>query len=454
MSKIICDICGTSYPETAKQCPVCGCVRPGDVQRVTNEINADENGTSGYTHVKGGRFSKSNVKKRAKMSNAGAATKAVSAENGNDQEPRNSRGLVIAAIVLLLAIIGVVVYIAIGFFGPIAGTGKDPDSTVATGNQAEVSCQDITLDTDMVILSKAGDAHLLSYKLQPANTKDTVTFTSQNPAIATVNENGSITAVAEGVTKIVIKCGTIEKLCTVYCQFEEDPSAPTATTETGATDSSDSTDSTDSTATTTPTDSSDPTATTAPTTATTPSGSQQGTIRLNRQDITLSYKGESWVLYSGDVDKGQITFASDDEKVVTFADGKVVAVGGGMTTVYASYGDQKVSCIIRCTFTESTGVEGNGGVSEDGGVSPNGGGASEDGGASGNAGTAVTLTGKIVNVQVDVNVRADAGTEFAKTGVLPLGQQVTITETKNDSTGMQWGKTSAGWVRMDYVQLN
>ena len=32
MSKIICDICGTSYPETATQCPICGCVlAPDDV---------------------------------------------------------------------------------------------------------------------------------------------------------------------------------------------------------------------------------------------------------------------------------------------------------------------------------------------------------------------------------------------------------------------------------------
>ena len=72
MSKIICEVCGTSYPDTTMQCPICGCVRPGDVQRVTNEINADENGASGYTYVKGGRFSKSNVKKRNKAKNAKA----------------------------------------------------------------------------------------------------------------------------------------------------------------------------------------------------------------------------------------------------------------------------------------------------------------------------------------------------------------------------------------------
>lgn len=432
MSKIICDICGTSYPETAKQCPVCGCVRPGDVQRVTNEVNADEKGASGYTYVKGGRFSKSNVKKRANASKTNA--KPTPAEDNKENEPHNSRGLAIAAIVLLLAIIGVVIYIAVGFFGPIAGTGSnsvDPTDTV------DISCRGITLDTDMVILSKAGDAHLLSYKLQPENTKDAVTFSSENPEIATVNEKGSITAVAEGETKITIKCGEAEKTCTVYCQFEEDPSAPTATT---ATDTTDATDSTDTTA---PTDSTDPTATTAPTVAGTD-------IRLNRNDITLQYQGEKWELYSGSVSKNLVTFSSDNESVVTFKDGWVTAVGSSAepVNVYAEYAGQKVSCLIRCNFQESSGTVGNGGVSEDGG------GVTEDGGATENAGTSVNLTGKIVNVQEGVNVRSDAGTEFAKTGILPLGQQVAITETKNDSTGMQWGKTSVGWVRMDYVQLD
>ena len=433
MSKIICDICGTSYPETAKQCPVCGCVRPGDVQRVTNEINADENGASGYTYVKGGRFSKSNVKKRGKTSSK-PAVKPAPVENAEDKEPRNSRGLVIAAIILLLAIIGVVIYIAIGFFGPIAGT-DNPGAT--TDSQIDLSCKGITLDTDMVILSKAGDAHLLSYKLQPANTKDPVTFTSENPEIATVNEKGSITAVADGETKVIIQCGNAKNFCIVYCQFEEEPSAPTATTQTDATDTTD---------TTAPTDATDSTATTAPTTAGTD-------IRLNRNDITLQYQGEKWELYSGSVPKDQVTFTSDNESVVTFKDGWVTAVGGSAepVMVYAEYAGQKVSCTIRCKFQESSGTVGNGGVSEDGGVV---GGTTEDGGASGNASTPVNLTGKIVNVQFEVNVRSDAGTEFAKTGSLPLGQEVTITETKNDSTGMQWGKTSAGWVRMDYVQLN
>ena len=65
MNKIVCDICGTSYAESANQCPICGCVHSGDVQRVTNEINSDGKVSTGYTYVKGGRFSKNNVKKRS-----------------------------------------------------------------------------------------------------------------------------------------------------------------------------------------------------------------------------------------------------------------------------------------------------------------------------------------------------------------------------------------------------
>ena len=29
MSKIICDVCGTRYPDTAEQCPICGHIRNG-----------------------------------------------------------------------------------------------------------------------------------------------------------------------------------------------------------------------------------------------------------------------------------------------------------------------------------------------------------------------------------------------------------------------------------------
>ena len=344
MSKIICDICGTSYPETAKQCPICGCVRPGDVQRVTNEVKSDGKISTGYTYVKGGRFSKSNVKKRSKSGAAGSPARPSAHRKEKEPESQSSRGLVIAAIVLLLAIIGVVIYIAVHFFGPTSVPGnEDTRPTGTEGVQLDLSCRGITLDAESVELN-TGAAYLLTYKLQPANTTDKITFRSENPEIATVTDQGNITAVAEGTAKIVLKCGEAERIFTVVCKVEKGPSVPTIPTK----------------PTTPPTDPSNPT---SPTTA-------QGDIRLNRMDITFSYKGESWYLYSGSVAKNQVTWTSDNEKVVTFADGKVVAVGGGTTYVHASFGDQKVSCIIRCNFQESSGGVGGsgGGISEDGGA--------------------------------------------------------------------------------------
>ena len=62
MDKVICDICGTSYPASATQCPICGCEKPADPQVDTEAVA--ENEEIGYKPVRGGRFSNANVRKR------------------------------------------------------------------------------------------------------------------------------------------------------------------------------------------------------------------------------------------------------------------------------------------------------------------------------------------------------------------------------------------------------
>lgn len=345
MGKIICDICGTSYQESAKQCPICGCVRPGDVQRVTNEVKSDGKVSTGYTYVKGGRFSKTNVKKRNQAQTASG--KASAPKKDNDEENKSNRGLVITAVVLFLAIIGVIIYLALRFFSPISGN-PEATTTDPAVNQVDLSCTGLKLDTDTVLMEQIGEAFLLNVSAEPANTSDIVTFTSQDDAVATVSDVGKITAVGEGTTKIVITCGKITKECVVTVQLPEETTGEVTTEDTTGTEEPEQ---------------------------------PVETLRLNRNDITFTSKGESWVLYNGEMAKNLITWSSDDEDVAVFTDGKVVAVGSGMTEVHAEFEDQKVSCIIRCTFKASTGVEGNGGVSEDGGGVGGNGGVSEDGGS-------------------------------------------------------------------------
>lgn len=372
MSKIICDICGTSYPETSQQCPICGCVRPGDVQRVTNEVKTEGDVATGYTYVKGGRFSKSNVKKRSKNKQlATEPRKEPRRKKPENEKPvemkqevkkqqkqnteakktekKSNIGLTITAVLLLLAIIAVVVYIAVRFFGPIIEPPVDPtiDPTKEPTIEQEILCTNIKLDAESLIFNQKGSGRLLSVTKVPANATENVTYRSENEAVAVVTADGMITAVGKGQTKIIITCGNIVKECVIDCQIEEDVTDPT-----------------DPSTPSNPTEPSEPSNPTDPSTDPT---QPQEIIRLNRSDITFSYDGEAWLLYSGNVDKSLVTFSSDNESIVTFVDGKVVAIGPGTTYVHAVYGNQKASCIIRCAFEESGGVGGNGGVGEDGG---------------------------------------------------------------------------------------
>ena len=87
MSKVICDICGTSYPETATQCPICGCVRPAESTAVSDSDREHQ----GYTYVKGGRFSKANVKKRNQAAIA-SGSNSIGANDKKSKSVKNKSG--------------------------------------------------------------------------------------------------------------------------------------------------------------------------------------------------------------------------------------------------------------------------------------------------------------------------------------------------------------------------
>ena len=408
MSKIICDICGTSYPETAKQCPICGSVRPGDAQRVTNEVKSDGNVSTGYTYVKGGRFSKSNVKKRSKTQTSGSNSRNTSSgKDRNDDDAKSNRGLVVTAIVLLLAIIGVVIYIAVLFFAPIS----DPNASNPTenlGSNIDLSCRDLTLDTYTVLFDQAGAAKLLDVKTIPEKPSEQITYSSDNEAVATVSNKGKITAVGEGTTKIIVTCGKVTKECLVTVQLTNGSTGNTTQNPTEET--------------------------TTPDNTTKPAEE----LRLNRKDsFTLKYKGETWDLYTGSIPRNQIVWSIGNTSIATIDNGKVTAVGEGYTYVYAEYDGQKVSCQVICRFEESSGVTGNGGVSEDGGGSATG-----------------VITG-YCDCEDFINIRSGPGISYADVGDLKANEKVTITETRQGAEGYTWGKIGADkWVAMQYIKTN
>ena len=336
MSKIICDVCGTSYPETATQCPICGCVRPADTVTVNSDNGSVETPAAGtYTYVKGGRFSKTNVKKRNSGSHPVQADRAYDKSAPEVQNTKSDRGLTITIIVLLLAIIAVAIYIVMHFFGPVTGkpdvngtsalntTENTTENTTQEPTELEIPCEQILISDTVVELDKAGAAYLLNVMTNPEDSTDDIFFESSDETVATVTPGGKIVAVGPGQCEIVVTCGDAEAQCRVVCDFETIPDE----TKEPSTEPS-----------------------TEPAVPT-------GDFKLNREDFTMTKKGETWKLYNGTIPVKQITWTSKNEKVVTVTDGVVTAVGTGSTTVYAEFGGIKLSCTVRCADTVGKYVE-------------------------------------------------------------------------------------------------
>lgn len=368
MSKIICDVCGTSYPESAEQCPICGCARPINAQTILNSHDdaGEQESPAAYQYVRGGRFSNANVRKRnhaAQRKRSSAPTRATSAAKASGErysasrKEKSGKGLVITAVVLFLCILAVVAYIVLRFFQPFGnlGTGFPGTGSSATEEKDTRPCFGISLAKPVVVLSAQGDTWQIEANTMPADTTDTIAYHSSDPSVVTIDDKGLMTAVGKGQAVITVTCGDVSAQCAVNCVFSEEGQPPV-----------DVTDPTDA-----PDDPTEP-PTESPTEEPTQPPTEEPTepaeeFRLNRKDITFTRKDESWTLYSGKISLTKITWKSDDPSIAKIENGVVTAVGSGTTTVYGEYNGQTVSCIIRCNFTDNQGS--SGGITEDGGGS-------------------------------------------------------------------------------------
>lgn len=309
MSKVICDICGTSYPDTATQCPICGCVRPAEAVAV--EDPAQESST--YTYVKGGRFSKSNVRKRNQSSVATAVSTAKSnadpecSEQGKASANNKRLGLIIVLICLLLIVVSMFVYIGI----TIANSQKDPAQN--SGNaSAEIPCTGLTLSSLDVTLTKAGEVYKLEVTASPADTTDKLSFSeSSGGKVVTVDQNGNVTCVGDGKAVITVTCGEQKKECRVTCAIEEgvDPQET------------------------------DP----------------EINVRFFSYQVELTFEKERFTLYAtGDVPASELTWVSDNTAVATVDNsGIVYAVSNGETDIHAKYNDNIIAtCHVKCEFKD------------------------------------------------------------------------------------------------------
>lgn len=351
MSKVICDVCGTAYPETASQCPICGCAKPEDA--VGFDFDNEGQASPERTQAKGGHFSKANVKKRSAAAGAAAAA-AAARDQGKPAQPRKKKkksskkrnnsntALVIVLIVLLVAIAAVLLYMYFTYFAPQAAKKDDtqPVQTTTQGTEtqqptttvpqqtteADLSCTALELSEDSIMFNTIGSSWLLNAIPTPVDTTDTVSFRSGDETVATVAADGRVTAVGAGETVIIVTCGDVSIWCEVTCEIPEETTAPQQTT--------------------------DPEETTEPETVYEFKFNNRYHGKVKNYDCEATFKsaGETWIAYKGEIDMADITWSVGNTSVITVKDGKVRAVGEGVTILYAEYNGKTYTCRITCDF--------------------------------------------------------------------------------------------------------
>lgn len=340
MSKIICDICGTTYPDTADCCPICGCSRDSAMDFLGDSVDLGES----TEEIRPGKGRYSGKKRREIFDfdevNGQEDNTVVLDDEEDDgdelQEQEHPGSNIVAVIGLTVVIALLLLTTAFLCFRYILPNMKQSPASEPTTQATEaeptatteyaIPCQSLALNSGgEAVLTQEGQYFLIHVGVLPENTTDQVTYASANEAIATVNEDGRITAVAEGETEIYITCGSFQQTCKVICKFEEE-TVPTEETvaETGET--------------------------VAETTAETePAVRTDVKLKLKKTDITLAVYYEFQLLLDCDLKQDEVEWSVEHSHIASVDEvGNVKALKNGTTEVVAKYGDQEARCIVRC----------------------------------------------------------------------------------------------------------
>ena len=225
---------------------------------------------------------------------------------GRKEKKKSGRGNLVLLVVSLIIVVAAV-FIVVRTVVPAFQNGIFSGSTQAA--------ESVTLDRTTLDLAEAGTTIALVPTFAPEGATAALTWASSDEAVATVDENGNVTAVAPGSAVISATMENGQKAeCTVNCTWDAD--AEGQAPEEGGEEQE-----------------------------TAPAGPS-----LSSNDITLDSAGATKQLTLNGA-SGEVTWTSSDEAVATVAaDGTVTAVAPGRATVTATVGEQTFNCTIRCIW--------------------------------------------------------------------------------------------------------
>ena len=187
----------------------------------------------------------------------------------------------------------------------LTGTPKALEGGDGYGRVNEVVCGNLTLryaETDdgqqYLYSMKVGDAPVA---LKVTGGTGAYTWASDNESVATVDENGNVTAVSAGSANVTAADGTGKGTCIVRVKGTGTPNT----------------------------------------------GSSSGTLALSSTDFTLP-TGDSYTLSVSGTVSSAVTWSSENSAVAAVsASGTVTGVGAGRTTIVATVNGTTLKCVVR-----------------------------------------------------------------------------------------------------------
>lgn len=368
MDKVICDICGTIYPESEEKCPTCGCSRDFGLDNMEEEFLAEgilDDVTERPMPRKKSKVFDYDEVNEVRRTKTPQVEDDFDDEEDEEEEPRTNVGLVVILLILIVLLLLTAGFFFVRYFLPHMKPAEEtkpvvttaPVETEAVSNEVTeltIPCINLSVPGGKIELGEGGK-WLMNVQVFPKDTTDTLAYASTDESVVTVSEDGTVSAVGEGSAQIIVTCGSKQISTNVVVDYSA--GVETIATETipamelenaDSTEASEIADATGASQETEPAEETQPQETTDAADAT---ESGELVVKLKKTDISIFARYTSVTLeLDCDLELSDLTWFTMDSTVAIVNDGVVTATGSGITRIYGDYGDQRVECIIRCSF--------------------------------------------------------------------------------------------------------
>lgn len=358
MDKVICDICGTSFPATEECCPICGCSRDLKLDLEPEGEEEDFLQDSPITSAQkvDGKYKAFNeaLSRKDDWDEDEYDEDDEDEDDEDEDEPRRGKtGAVILLTIVIMLLLAVCGFLFVRYLLPNMG-GEEPQQTesipetelpVETTTEPGIPCEQLILMSGASLdLSREGEYRLVNVIVKPEDSTDKLEYYSADETVATVNAEGRVTAIGEGDTVITVICGSQRVECRVFVHYVEETEPPTeeTTAPTEAEETEEPTGETQAQET--------QSVETEPATEATEETQAQlkdVTLKLGKNDFSMGVGYEYTIPLACDLDYDEIEWSTGNANVATIENGVITTHGRGTTQMFARYGDQEVTGWIR-----------------------------------------------------------------------------------------------------------